>query len=114
MRDGSWGGYSGYDRFFANPPNNAQLAAIGTYDELVPGFLAIVQESDLNGTKPLVAFFERVKGLAKQGRATRRATLANMAPEGPVASVANRAPDSGFNPGKPLFDPSSICDVRAL
>ena len=114
MRDGSWGGYSGYDRFFANPPNNAQLAAIGTYDELVPGFLAIVQESDPTGTKPLVAFFERVKGLAKQGRATRRATLANMAPVGPVAPVANRAPDSGLNPGKPLFDPSSICDVRAL
>jgi len=114
MRDGSWGGYSGYDRFFAKPPNNAQLAAIGTYDELVPGFLAIVRESDPTGTKPLVPFFERVKGLAKEARATRRATLANLAPVAPVANVANRAPDSGFNPGKPLFDPSSVCDFRAL
>jgi len=36
MRDERWGGYTGYDRFFARPPNNAQLAAVGTYDELVP------------------------------------------------------------------------------
>jgi len=102
MRDGSWGGYSGYDRFFSKPPNNAQLAAIGTYDELVPGFLAMLREADPTGTKSLVPFFERVKGLAKEARATRRSTLANMSQE------------SGFNPGKPLFDPSSNCDLGTL
>lgn len=114
LRNGPWAGYSGYDRFFAKPPNNAQLAAVGTYDELVPGFLVMLREADPTGIKPLDLFFDRVKTLAKEPRATRRAQLATLANLAPVASVANRAPDSGFNPGKPLFDPSSICDVRAL
>ena len=108
LRNGRWGGYSGYDRFFAKPPNNAQLAAVGTYDELVPGFLAMLREVDPAGTKPLVLFFDQVRVLAKESRATRRAKLATM------ATGATLASDGGLNPGKPLFDPSSICDVRTL
>jgi len=105
LRNGRWGGYSGYDRFFAKPPNNAQLAAVGTYDELVPGFLTMLHEVDPAGTKPLGLFFDRVRGLTKESRATRRAKL---------ATGATLASDAGLNPGKPLFDPSSICDVRTL
>jgi predicted aminopeptidase len=108
LRNGRWGGYSGYDRFFAKPPNNAQLAAVGTYDELVPGFLAMLREVDAAGTKPLVLFFDQVRVLAEESRATRRAKLATM------ATGATLASDAGLNPGKPLFDPSSICDVRTL
>jgi predicted aminopeptidase len=108
LRNGRWGGYSGYDRFFAKPPNNAQLAAVGTYDELVPGFLTMLHEVDPAGTKPLVLFFDQVRVLAKESRATRRAKLATM------ATGATLASDAGLNPGKPLFDPSSICDVRTL
>ncbi|NBT79939.1 MAG: hypothetical protein EBT04_16150, partial [Betaproteobacteria bacterium] len=108
LRNGPWGGYSGYDRFFAKPPNNAQLAAVGTYDELVPGFLAMLRDADPAGTRPLVPFFDRVRVLAKESRATRRATLANL---GNLATVAM---DARLNPGKPLFDPSSFCDVRTL
>ena len=108
LRNGRWGGYSGYDRFFAKPPNNAQLAAVGTYDELVPGFLTMLHEVDPAGTKPLVLFFDQVRVLAKESRATRRAKLATM------ATGATLASDAGLNPGKPLFDPSSFCDVRTL
>ena len=108
LRNGPWGGYSGYDRFFAKPPNNAQLAAVGTYDELVPGFLAMLRDADPAGTRPLVPFFDRVRVLAKESRATRRATLANL------GNLATAAMDARLNPGKPLFDPSSFCDVRTL
>jgi len=108
LRNGRWGGYSGYDGFFAKPPNNAQLAAVGTYDELVPGFLTVLREIDPAGTKPLGLFFDRVRVLAKESLATRRAKLATAATGGTLAS------DAGFNPGKPLFDPSSFCDVRTL
>ena len=108
LRNGRWGGYSGYDRFFAKPPNNAQLAAVGTYDELVPGFLTILHEVDPDGTKPLGLFFDRVRGLSKESRATRREKLAT------TATVATLASDGGLNPGKPLFDPSLFCDVRTL
>jgi len=87
------------------------LAAVGTYDELVPGFLAMLREVDAAGTKPLVLFFDQVRVLAKESRATRRAKLATMAT---MATGATLASDAGLNPGKPLFDPSSFCDVRTL
>ena len=38
MRDGRWGGYSGYDAWFDGPINNAKLAASGFYNDLVPDF----------------------------------------------------------------------------
>jgi predicted aminopeptidase len=117
LRNGPWGGYSGYDRFFAKPPNNAQLAAVGTYDELVPGFLAMLHEADPTGIKPLDLFFDRVKTFAKKPRATRRAqlaTMANLAPAATAATAVTVGSDAGLNPGKPLFNPSSFCDVRTL
>ena len=43
-----WGGYAGYDRWFAEPLNNAHLALVATYHDLVPGFRALLQqEKDL-------------------------------------------------------------------
>jgi predicted aminopeptidase len=38
----SWGGYAGYDRFFAEPLSNAHLAAIATYNDFVPAFRALL------------------------------------------------------------------------
>jgi len=38
MRNGRWGGYSGYDAWFDGPINNAKLAASGFYNGLVPDF----------------------------------------------------------------------------
>jgi len=54
-------GYSGYDRWFAGPLNNAQLATVGSYNDLVPAFTALLKSVDGN----LPAFYERVAELAR-------------------------------------------------
>ena len=38
----AWGGYSGYDRWFERPLNNAHLAAADTYHALEPAFRALL------------------------------------------------------------------------
>ncbi len=38
----NWGGYNGYDRFFAESLNNAHLASVATYNDLLPGFRALL------------------------------------------------------------------------
>ncbi len=38
----SWGGYAGYDRWFAEPLSNAHLASVATYHDFVPGFRALL------------------------------------------------------------------------
>jgi predicted aminopeptidase len=65
-----WGGYSGFDRLMREP-NNALLASISAYSQLVPGFrreLAAVH-GDLR------AFYARVKALAQLPKAERDAAL---------------------------------------
>ena len=113
MRDERWGGYAGYDRFFASPPNNAQLAAVGTYDELVPGFLALLGETEVAGTKTLEPLFERVRALANESRDARRAALAAAASKA-VATDRLVATDITRDTGKPRFDPASTCNSRRL
>ena len=41
-----WGGYDGYDRWFAQDLNNAHLAAVATYHRLVPAFRALLVQAD--------------------------------------------------------------------
>jgi predicted aminopeptidase len=60
LRDGPWGGFKGYDRFFAQPLNNAHLAAIGAYFDRVPAFEALMQRT---GTD-MAAFFREVRRIA--------------------------------------------------
>jgi predicted aminopeptidase len=56
----SWGGFAGYDRFFARPPSNPQLAAVGAYNDLLPAFRTLLaQESG-----DLKRFYARVRELA--------------------------------------------------
>ena len=38
-----WGGYAGYDRWFAQDLNNAKLAGVSTYYRQVPAFLALFE-----------------------------------------------------------------------
>lgn len=45
-----WGGYGGYDRWFAQDLNNAHLASIGAYHRYVPAFQALLKK--LNGDLP--------------------------------------------------------------
>ena len=57
LRDGSWGGFKGYDRFFAQPLNNAHLAAIAAYFDRVPAFEALMHRTGPD----MAAFFREVK-----------------------------------------------------
>jgi predicted aminopeptidase len=60
LRDGSWDGFKGYDRFFAQPLNNAHLAAIGAYFDRVPAFEALMRRTGPD----MAAFFREVKRIA--------------------------------------------------
>jgi predicted aminopeptidase len=60
LRDGPWGGFTGYDRFFAQPLNNAHLAAIGAYYDRVPAFEALMQRTGPD----MAAFFREVRRIA--------------------------------------------------
>ena len=53
-------GLAGYDRWFAQDPNNASLAAIAIYTDRVPAFRELLRESD----NDLPRFYERVRTLA--------------------------------------------------
>jgi predicted aminopeptidase len=60
LRDGPWGGFNGYDRFFAQSLNNAHLAAIGAYFDRVPAFEALLRRTGPD----MAAFFREVKRIA--------------------------------------------------
>ena len=72
-----WGGDSRYDRFFAGPLNNAQLASFAVYTRLVPAFETLYTEHNAD----LGAFYSQVRGLAKLPHDMRVAQLnARLAP----------------------------------
>lgn len=66
-----WGGFSGYDWWFAQPINNAQLASVAIYTQLVERFRALLAEQGGDLTR----FYAQVKALAKLPEAKRRALL---------------------------------------
>jgi predicted aminopeptidase len=72
----SWGGFAGYDRWFAGKPNNATLASVALYTELVPAFQALLRRVD--GDLP--RFYAAVKDLATLPKEERDAKLAPGAP----------------------------------
>ena len=64
-------GLSGYDRWFAQQPNNAAIAAIGLYTDRVPAFRELLHES--NGNLP--TFYQHVRELAAMPKHKRDAAL---------------------------------------
>jgi predicted aminopeptidase len=56
-----WGGYSGYDRWFSGPLNNARINTIAIYYELMPHFQALLRAHDGN----LEAFYSAVEALGE-------------------------------------------------
>ncbi len=70
-----WGGYAGYDTWFARPINNARLASVATYHDCVPGL-----ERELAAAGSLPAFYARADALAKLTRAERRAAVCGAPP----------------------------------
>jgi len=65
-----WGGFGGYDAWFARPLDNARLASVATYHDCVPGL-----ERELAAAGSLPAFYERAEALAKLTPEARRAAL---------------------------------------
>lgn len=65
-----WGGYAGYDDWFARPLDNASLASVATYQGCVPGL-----ERELAAAGSLQAFYARAGRLAKLPLAERHAAV---------------------------------------
>lgn len=68
---GHWGGYAGYDGWFSQELNNAQLSTVVTYNSLVPAFTVLLEQMDGN----LSAFYAEVGSLKAMRPDTRRARL---------------------------------------
>jgi len=70
----SWGGFAGYDRWFAGGPNNATLASVSLYTELVPAFRALLERE--GGDLP--RFYAAAKALAALPKEERDARMRSM------------------------------------
>ena len=78
----SWGGFAGYDHWFARPPNNALLASVGIYTKRVPAFQALLAREGGD----LQRFYEAVRELARLGKVQRTAALDRLT--APTASAS--------------------------
>ncbi|MEJ2105914.1 MAG: aminopeptidase [Acidiferrobacteraceae bacterium] len=63
----SWGGYSGYDRWFDRELNNASLVPIGSYYDYVPAFEQLLRDCDGD----LKRFYRRARRIGKLSPAER-------------------------------------------
>ena len=73
LKADEWGGYDGYDYWFAHA-NNASFALLSAYGELVPAFEALFVREDSDWPR----FYAEVKRLAELPRAERRRQLAGQ------------------------------------
>jgi predicted aminopeptidase len=70
LRRAEWGGYTGYDDWFARPLDNASLASVATYRDCVPGL-----ERELAAAGSLRSFYARAETLARMPRDARHAAV---------------------------------------
>jgi predicted aminopeptidase len=71
-----WGGYAGYDAWFARGPNNAQLASVALYVQRVPSFEALFRREGGDWGR----FYSAAKELAALPKEQRDARLAALSP----------------------------------
>ncbi len=69
-----WGGYAGYDSWFARSLNNAQLSTVASYNSLVPHFNALMAAVDGD----MSAFYQRVKEIAALPPEQREQSLSEL------------------------------------
>lgn len=74
LRNQTWGGYPGYDRWFEGKLNNAKLLPFGLYDEYVPAFAALYASAQKNWPE----FYRAVEALAQQPPAQRNEILQTL------------------------------------
>lgn len=77
-------GLSGYDRWFAEQPNNAALAAVGLYTDRVPAFRELLHEA----SDDLPTFYARVRALAARPKRGREAQLDALAKRAGAAALS--------------------------
>lgn len=85
----SWGGYAGFDPWMEKGLNNARLASLATYRDLVPAFQGLLAAS----AGDLPAFYRRVEELAALAASERIARLKIYAP--PTDVRAGGRPTAG-------------------
>lgn len=78
-----WGGFAGYDQWFARPPSNALLASVGIYTRRVPAFRALLAREGGD----LGRFYAAAKVLARMSKPQRTAALENLMPRTASASA---------------------------
>lgn len=78
-----WHGYTGYDRWFADPLSNAHLATVSTYHDLVPRFRAMLAQE-----KDLPHFYQAVRRIAGLDKTDRHQQLARFGPPGPAIAAS--------------------------
>lgn len=71
---GEWGEYGGYDTWFANSLNNAQLSTVGSYNDLVPAFDQLLMQMD----GELARFYDEVAAMAELPDSERNAALDSL------------------------------------
>jgi predicted aminopeptidase len=76
VQRGDWGGFAGFDRWFARSLGNAHLASVAIYTQRVPAFTALLRQS--GGDLP--RFYAAVRELAALPAAQRRQRLDALAP----------------------------------
>jgi predicted aminopeptidase len=76
IKQDTWAGYAGYDPWFLRTPNNAQLASVAIYSQMVPAFQALLRQE--GGDLP--RFYRAARELAALPREDRDARLAQLAP----------------------------------
>ena len=76
-RKQEWGGYHGYDGWFARDLNNAKLAALNAYTRFVPAFEALYERSGRN----FGAFYRAVEAIAELPPPAREARLQGLMEE---------------------------------
>ena len=70
----SWGGFVGYDRWFGQELNNAHLASIAIYTELVPAFRKLLRREQGD----LVRFYAATKRVATMDKDARNEFLKSL------------------------------------
>jgi predicted aminopeptidase len=78
-----WGGFRGYDRWFAQALGNAHLASVATYTQRVPAFEALFAREGGD----LERAYAEVKRLAKLPAEERAAELDRLAPQATQAAT---------------------------
>ncbi len=84
LKEVAWGGYSGYDRWFAAPLSNAHLSSVATYHDLVPGFRALLAQQ-----KSFSRFYRKVQGLSALDKKARHQHLVRLAKPAEVPQTAS-------------------------